>query len=124
MDPLGLRGCSPKNIKLTKDGVKHVKERHVGNKLGWEHKSKWTMSNGEWKSTVRSVFRNPDRIIKDGERFIYEKTIKNKKIGITPEGVELNKVRVVVESNGDLVTEFPQEIFREIKPNDSVVFLN
>ncbi len=49
------------------------------------------------KTTIIDVFCNPDRITRDGDRFIYEKVLK-KDIGITPEGVPLNKVRVVTES--------------------------
>ncbi|EOI3549644.1 RHS repeat-associated core domain-containing protein, partial [Cronobacter dublinensis] len=122
VDPWGLQACLPRKIKLTKEGTHHVKERHVGNKEGWEHKSKWTVSNAEWKQTVKKVFRNPDRIIKDGDRYIYEKTINNKNVGMTPGGLALNKVRVVVESNGDLVTAFPQGAFKEMKATDLLIF--
>ncbi|PIT16810.1 hypothetical protein BGI32_03745 [Snodgrassella alvi] len=121
VDPWGW-SCTPNKINLTKAGVKHVKNRHVGNKIGWEHKSKWTLNNAEMKSTVRNVFRKPDRIIKDGDRFIYEKTMPNKIVGVTPEGTNLNKARVVVESNGDLVTAFPQEVFKDMKVTDILIF--
>ncbi|UOO99793.1 RHS repeat-associated core domain-containing protein [Snodgrassella alvi] len=121
IDPWGW-SCTPNKINLTKAGVKHVKNRHVGNKIGWEHKSKWTLNNAEMKSTVRNVFRKPDRIIKDGDRFIYEKTMPNKIVGVTPEGTNLNKARVVVESNGDLVTAFPQEVFKDMKVTDILIF--
>jgi RHS repeat-associated protein len=110
IDPLGLsckKSKEPSKINLTKDGVKHVKDRHVGNKEGWEHKSKWTESNADWKSKTRETFRNPDKVSKDGYRFVYEKEFK-KPIGIDSNGNELNKVRVITESNGDLVTSFPQ----------------
>ncbi|WP_411705597.1 hypothetical protein [Edaphovirga cremea] len=93
------------------EGVRHVKTRHVGNKPGWEHKSKWTINNADWKTTVRDVFRNPDRVTRDGDRFIYEKAL-NKTVGVSPGGDALNNVRVVVESNGDLVTAFPQSVFK------------
>lgn len=36
------------------------------------------------------------------------------------EGVPLNKVRVVTESNGDLVTAFPQSTFRDLKSTDTI----
>lgn len=32
----------------------------------------------------------------------------------------LNKVRVVAESNGDLVTDFPQATFKDVKPGDII----
>ncbi|SCC12770.1 RHS repeat-associated core domain-containing protein [Kosakonia oryzendophytica] len=121
VDPLGLAGCSlPSKVNLTRGGVQHVKERHVGNKIGWEHKNKWVIGNAEWKSTVRHVFRNPDRITRDGSRFVYEKTL-SKAVGRTPEGEVLTKVRVVVESNGDLVTAFPQSVFRDAKITDMIL---
>ncbi|WP_332009639.1 RHS repeat-associated core domain-containing protein, partial [Photorhabdus akhurstii] len=121
IDPLGLAPCPtpPDKINLTKDGVKHVKDRHVGDVKGWSHKSKWTLNNADVKSTIRDVFRKPDRIIRDGDRFIYEKTLK-RNVGITPEGEILNKVRVVTESNGDLVTAFPQSVFKDLKPTDVI----
>uniref|UniRef100_UPI003F52ABD1 RHS repeat-associated core domain-containing protein n=1 Tax=Kosakonia cowanii TaxID=208223 RepID=UPI003F52ABD1 len=120
VDPWGLAGCSlPKKINLTHEGVHHVKQRHVGNKSGWDHKSKWTISNAEWKSTVRDVFRKPDRITRDGSRFVYEKTL-SRTVGQTPEGEALTKVRVVVEANGDLVTAFPQSVFRDAKIDDLI----
>ena len=119
VDPFGLACCPPKKINLTKDGVSHVKDRHVGNVAGWAHKSKWTLNNADVKTTIRDVFRNPDRITRDGDRFIYEKVLK-KDIGITPEGVPLNKGRVVTESNGDLVTAFPQSTFRDLKSTDTI----
>jgi len=121
IDPFGLAGCllPPKKINLTKDGVQHVKDRHVGNVDGWSHKSKWTLNNADVKSTIRDVFRNPDRITLDGERFIYEKVMK-RDVGITPEGEVLNKVRGVTESNGDLVTSFPQNVFRDLKQTDVI----
>ncbi|CDH07611.1 hypothetical protein XBO1_440005 [Xenorhabdus bovienii str. oregonense] len=121
IDPFGLAPCPtpPKKINLTKDGVQHVKDRHVGNVPGWSHKSKWALNNADVKSTIRDVFRKPDRIIRDGDRFIYEKTLK-RDVGITPEGEVLNKVRVVTESNGDLVTAFPQSVFKDLKPTDVI----
>nr|WP_268872538.1 RHS repeat-associated core domain-containing protein [Yersinia nurmii] len=87
IEPLGLAPCPtpPKKINLTKDGVQHVKDRHVGNVPGWSHKSKWTLNSADVKSTIRDVFRKPDRVIRDGDRFIYEKTLK-RDVGITPEG--------------------------------------
>ncbi|WP_308455370.1 RHS repeat-associated core domain-containing protein, partial [Pectobacterium odoriferum] len=121
IDPLGLAKCPlPSKVNLTRDGVQHVKDRHVGNKIGWDHKSKWTIGNAEWKSTVRNVFRNPDRITRDGSRFVYEKTLP-RTVGRTPEGEALTKVRVVVESNGDLVTAFPQSVFRDVKTIDLIL---
>ncbi|MDY4374566.1 RHS repeat-associated core domain-containing protein, partial [Pectobacterium carotovorum] len=121
IDPLGLAKCPlPSKVNLTRDGVQHVKDRHVGNKIGWDHKSKWTIGNAEWKSTVRNVFRNPDRITRDGSRFVYEKTLP-RTVGRTPEGEALTKVRVVVESNGDLVTAFPQSVFRDVKTTDLIL---
>ncbi len=89
------------------------------NVAGWSHKSKWTLNNADVKTTIRDVFRNPDRITRDGDRFIYEKVLK-KDIGITPEGVPLNKVRVVTESNGGLVAAFPQSTFRDLKSTDTI----
>lgn len=86
----------------------------MGNKIGWDHKSKWIIGNAEWKSTVRNVFCNPDIITRDGSRFVYEKTL-SKAVGRTPESEVLTKVRVVVESNGDLVTAFLQSDFRDAK---------
>ncbi|WP_272877579.1 RHS repeat-associated core domain-containing protein, partial [Pectobacterium polaris] len=53
-------------------------------------------------------------LTRDGSRFVYEKTLL-KIIGRTPEGEALTKVRVVVESNGDLVTAFSQSVFRDVK---------
>ncbi|EOI3413359.1 hypothetical protein [Cronobacter dublinensis] len=41
---------------------------------------------------------------------------------MTPDGLALNKVRVVVESNGDLVTAFPQGAFKEMKATDLLIF--
>ncbi|MFP1813209.1 RHS repeat-associated core domain-containing protein, partial [Lonsdalea quercina] len=121
IDPLGLAKCPlPSKVNLTRDGVQHVKDRHVGNKIGWGHKSKWTIGNAEWKSTVRNVFRNPDRITRDGSRLVYEKTLL-RTVGRTPEGEALTKVRVVVESNGDLVTAFPQSVFRDVKITDLIL---
>lgn len=121
VDPLGLAKCPlPSKVNLVRDGVQHVKDRHVGNKIGWDHKSKWTIGNAEWKSTVRNVFRNPDRITRDGSRLIYEKTLP-RIVGRTPEGEALTKVRVVVESNGDLVTAFPQSVFRDVKITDLIL---
>lgn len=75
VDPLGLaKKCKlPEILKFGDEGVSHVKERHIGNNADWDHKSKWTISNAQWKTTSRDVFRNPDGIIKDGDRFIYEK---------------------------------------------------
>lgn len=137
IDPLGLAPCSshksraarpprtpspPQNIKLTREGVEHVNERHIGNGSGWGHKSKWTLGRADWKTTARDVFRNPDRIIRDGDRFIYEKTLRKKTIGRTPEGVNLNKVRVIVEYNGDLVTAFPQEELKILSASDVLIF--
>ncbi|QRY77897.1 RHS repeat protein [Pseudomonas sp. PDNC002] len=122
VDPSGLVPCLPEKINLASDGVQHVKERHVGQALGWEHKSKWTVNNAEWKSIARDTFRNPDRIIRDGDRFIYEKILPNKIIGASPDGINLNKVRVVVESNGDLVTAFPQAVFKDLKDTDKLIF--
>ncbi|WP_420497523.1 RHS repeat-associated core domain-containing protein [Xenorhabdus griffiniae] len=121
IDPFGLAKCPlpPKKINLTKDGVQHVKDRHVGNVDGWSHKSKWTLNNADVKSTIRDVFRNPDRITRDGDRFIYEKVMK-RDVGITPEEEILNKVRVVTESNGDFVISFPQSVFRDLKPIDVI----
>jgi len=108
VDALGLR-CKkpPKKVNLTQEGVRHVKDRHIGNKPGWEHKSKWTARNGEWKAKARDTFRNPDKMSRDGDRYIYEKEYK-KPIGKDKDGNDLFKVRVVTEENGDLVTTFPQ----------------
>ncbi|MFV0478357.1 MAG: polymorphic toxin-type HINT domain-containing protein, partial [Parahaliea sp.] len=103
---------APARILLSRKGVQHVKERHVGNKQGWEHKSKWSVSNAEWKSISRDTFRNPDRVSRDGQRFVYEKNYHPKVMGVAQDGTPLYKVRVVVESNGDLVTAFPQEVFK------------
>jgi RHS repeat-associated protein len=108
VDALGLR-CKkpPKKVNLTNEGVRHVKDRHIGNKPGWEHKSKWTARNGEWKAKARDTFRNPDKVSRDGDRYVYEKEYK-KPIGKDKDGNDLYKVRVVTEENGDLVTTFPQ----------------
>lgn len=46
----------------------------------------------------------------------------NKTVGVTPDGLPLNKIRVVVESNGELVTSFPEGAFREMKPTDVLIF--
>jgi hypothetical protein len=54
IDPWGW-SCTPNKINLTKAGVKHVKNRHVGNKIGWEHKSKWTLNNAEIVNTPNLV---------------------------------------------------------------------
>ena len=102
----------PELIKLTDDGISHVKDRHVaGNNPYWEHKSKWTINNAEWKSVTRDVFRNPDKVSYDGNRIIFEKDI-GKKVGVSSNGDALTKVRVVTESDGSLVTSFPQKEFK------------
>jgi RHS repeat-associated protein len=107
LDPLGLFCEPPSKIKLTSDGVQHVKDRHIGNKAGWEHKSKWTTMNGEWKTKTRQTFRKPDRVSRDGDRWVFEKEFKDP-VGIDRDGNSLYKVRVITESQGDLVTSFPQ----------------
>jgi hypothetical protein len=50
-----------------------------------------------------------------------KKTMPNKIVGVTPEGTNLNKARVVVESNGDLVIAFPQEVFKDMKSTDILI---
>ncbi len=114
VDPWGW-SCRPTKLKLSRKGVAHIKEGHVGNRPGKAHKSKWTVSNAEWKKTARNVFRNPDRIVKSGDRYIYEKDYKGKVFGVDPDGAPLSKVRVVVEKNGDIVTSFPQKDFKPLE---------
>ena len=103
----------PVSIQLTPEGVDHVKDRHVGNNDGWDHKSKWTLNNADWKSAARDPFRNPDRVSYDEyyNRYIFEKEYKYQ-VGISPAGESLEKVRVIIEENGDLVTTFPQKEFK------------
>ena len=104
VDILGLK---PKEIPLPstidlKPGTKHVLERHIGNNPDWDHKSKWSGNRADWKTTTRDTFRNPDRVIQSGDRFIYEKTYK-RPIGVDSDGITpLYKSRVVVEADGKL----------------------
>ncbi|MCA0753723.1 Hint domain-containing protein [Paenibacillus sp. N4] len=101
----------PGKVNFTGDGVKHVKDRHIGNKSGWEHKSKWTVTGGHWRTYSRATIKNPDRISMDGDRFVYEKVF-NKVMGVDANGNNLYKVRVVVDKNGNLVTAFPQAAWK------------
>lgn len=99
----------PTKITFSSESKKHVNDRHIGNKPGWEHKSKWTVDGGQWVTYSRTTFRKPDRFSKDGDRFIYEKEFKEP-VGVDPKtGEELYKVRVVVEADGEVVTAFPQK---------------
>ena len=99
----------PASIQLTPEGVDHLKERHVGNNDGWSHKSKWTLNNADWKSAARDTYRNPDRVSYDEyyNRYTFEKEYK-RQVGISLAGESLEKLRVVTEENGDLVTSFPK----------------
>lgn len=99
---------SPKTINFSKESNRHVDQRHIGNKPGWEHKSKWTVKSGEWRTYTRKTFRDYDRISKDGDRFVFEKEFKHP-IGVDKNGDKLYKVRVVVEKDGEVVTAFPQK---------------
>ncbi|MEK4186739.1 RHS repeat-associated core domain-containing protein [Paenibacillus sp. FSL L8-0494] len=97
----------PQIVNFIGDGVKHVSQRHIGNVIGWEHKSKWIVTGGEWRTYTRSTVREADRVSLDGDRFIYEKEFK-KAIGVDVDGNNLYKVRVVLEQDGSLITSFPQ----------------
>ncbi|MFC4075487.1 DUF4244 domain-containing protein [Salinithrix halophila] len=97
----------PKKITFSSESNKHVEDRHV-NKNKWTHKSKWTVSGGDWRTYSRDTFRKPDRVTQDGDRFIYEKEYKQP-LGVDPNGEKLYKVRVVVEKDGEVVTAFPQK---------------
>lgn len=79
VDPFGLKvkeAPLPPTIDL-KPGTGHVLERHVSIGEDWAHKSKWTGNKSEWKAIARDTFKNPDRVVQSGDRFIYEKTYKN-----------------------------------------------
>ncbi|WP_242499360.1 hypothetical protein [Flavobacterium sp. 140616W15] len=109
LDVLGLKKTysDPKKLSLTEEGKHHVIDRHWGSHPDWSHKSKWVGNRAEWKTKSRKTFKNPDRISRDGNRYIYEKEFK-KPIGKDALGNDLFKSRVVTEANGDLVTSFPQ----------------
>lgn len=110
----------PSTIDL-KSGSDHVLERHVGNNSDWKHKSKWSGNRSDWKTTTRDTFRNPDRIIQSGDRFIYEKTYK-KPIGVDSDGITpLYKSRVVVEADGKMVTAFPENEFKELADHEKII---
>ena len=106
-DAYVLTKSAPVQIKFDAEGVSHVKDRHTGTSPDWDNKSKWTVSNADWKTTARDTFRNPDKISRDGDRFVYEKSYTNP-VGIDANGNSLYKVRVVTEKDGTLVTAFPQ----------------
>ncbi|MFD1427926.1 hypothetical protein JOD24_002248 [Kroppenstedtia sanguinis] len=103
---------TPTKVTFSADSKKHVRDRHVGNKPGWEHKSKWTVSGGEWVTYSRKTFRKPDKVSKDGDRFVYEKEFSDP-IGVDANGDKLYKVRVVVEKDGEVVTSFPQKDWKK-----------
>lgn len=108
VDIFGLKcAVPPKKVNFTAEGVSHVKDRHIGNHPDWTHKSKWTVQGGEWRAKARDTFRNPDRVSRDGTRYVFEKEYK-KPVGVDRDGNDIFKVRVVTEENGDLVTTFPQ----------------
>jgi RHS repeat-associated protein len=112
----------PPTIDL-KPGTEHVLERHVSIGEDWAHKSKWTGNKSVWKTTARDTFKNPDRVIQSGDRFIYEKTYK-KPIGLDADGTTyLYKSRVVVEADGKLVTAFPQKEFKELADHEKIMGL-
>ncbi|WP_375605563.1 hypothetical protein [Flavobacterium davisii] len=98
-------------MNMTNDGVDHVLDRHWGNHPDWTHKSKWNGNRSEWKTKSRETFKNPDRVSRDGDRYIFEKEFKTP-IGKDAQGNDLYYSRVVTESNGDLVTAFPQTIWK------------
>ncbi|OTA14568.1 RHS repeat-associated core domain-containing protein [Xenorhabdus vietnamensis] len=113
----------PKKINLTKSGLKHVEERHIGyTHRDWRHKSKWTVNKADIKTIARDIFRHPNRIIRDGRNnnFIYEKVLK-KIVGIDSEGNKLKKARVVIKKNGDLVTAFPELEFKKVGSKDIIL---
>jgi RHS repeat-associated protein len=121
VDVLGLKPKEtplPSTIDL-KPGTAHVIERHVSNDPDWDHKSKWYGNRSDWKTTSRDTFRNPDRIVQSGDRFIYEKTYQ-KPIGIDADGIPLYKSRVVVEADGKLVTAFPQSEFKKLESHEKI----
>lgn len=110
----------PSTIDL-KSGSDHVLERHVGNNPDWEHKSKWSGNKSDWKTIARDTFRNPERVVQSGDRFIYEKTYK-KPIGVDSDGITpLYKSRVVVEANGKMVTAFPESEFKELADHEKII---
>jgi hypothetical protein len=75
----------PGKINFTGDGVKHVEDRHIGNKPGWGHKSKWTVTGDYWRTYSREAVKNPDRVSMDGDRFVYEKKF-SKVMGVDAKG--------------------------------------
>ncbi|SDW87413.1 Protein of unknown function [Marininema mesophilum] len=97
----------PNKIIFSRKSNRHVEERHMGNKK-FPYKSKWTISGGQWRTYSRNTFRKPDRVTKDGDRFIYEKEYKEP-LGVDEDGSKLYKIRVVVNKNGEVVTSFPQK---------------
>lgn len=122
VDPFGLKVKEvplPPTIDL-KPGTEHVLERLVGVEEDWAHKSKWTGNKSEWKTTARDTFKNPDRVVQSGDRFIYEKTYK-KSIVLDADGTtSLYKSSVVVEADGKLVTAFPQKEFKELADHEKI----
>jgi len=124
VDPFGLnRITEPIRIIFERrEGVQHVIERHMG-RIGMEHKSRWTVPNGQWRSITRSTFRNPDRVLFDSDtrRWTFERAYR-KPIGINSTGKKVYFQRVVLESDGRLVTSFPQENMKEqLGRNEKVV---
>jgi RHS repeat-associated protein len=107
VDPFGLSCQKPDKLKFSAEGVSHVKKRHISSHPDWEHKSKWTVKNGGWRAKTRDTFKNPDKVTRDGDRFIFQKEYKNP-VGIDRDGNSLYKVRVVTEKDGEIVTSFPQ----------------
>jgi RHS repeat-associated protein len=113
IDIFGLKKgtCPPTKITMTDEGTSHVLDRHWGNHPDWSHKSKWNGNRADWKSKSRETFKSPDRVSRDGNRYVYEKEFKTP-IGKDADGNDLFKSRVITESNGDLVTSFPQATWK------------
>ena len=83
-------------------GRVHVNERHVGNKPGWEHKTKFKNPKRIEKDAQKTV-TSPDRVEYQGYGNIrYEKDF-NRDIGATGERTQV----VVTDANGNAVTTFP-----------------
>ncbi|MGG3235313.1 DNRLRE domain-containing protein [Priestia flexa] len=102
----------PNKLTITKSGEKHVKERHIRQKAEYKHKSRWTVTGGQWKTYARDTFKKYKKVTRQTDGYIrYEKKY-SKNIGVDKNGKKLKYVRVVVDKNGNLITAFPADSYK------------
>lgn len=114
-DSLGLK-CAKKPF-FSKKSHHHIKKRHVS-KVSGESATKW--KGGKYEKLTQKTLGDPDRVnYQTGGRAVYEKDFGDKVVGheynpVTGKyDVPVNKVRVVVEPEGEVVTSFPQKDWKK-----------